>query len=27
MYERTENEVISGEDDKHLSFRFSLLLD
>ncbi|MDM8161776.1 DUF2867 domain-containing protein [Labilibaculum sp. K2S] len=27
LYIRTENELIMGEDDKHLSFRFSLLLD
>lgn len=27
LYERTDNELIMGEDDKHLSFRVSLLLD
>jgi hypothetical protein len=27
LYSRTENELIMGEDDKHLSFRVSLLLD
>lgn len=27
LYIRTDNELIMGEDDKHLNFRFSLLLD
>jgi hypothetical protein len=27
LYIKTENELIMGEDDKHLSFRFSLLLE
>ncbi len=27
LYDKTENELILGEDDKHLNFRFSLLLD
>ncbi len=27
FYSRTENEVILGEDDKHLNFRVSLLLE
>lgn len=27
VFDRTENEVILGEDDKHLNFRVSLLLD
>lgn len=27
LYGRTENELIMGEDDKHLNFRFSLLLE
>jgi hypothetical protein len=27
LYSRTENEVILGEDDKHLNFRVSILLE
>ncbi len=27
MFARTENEVILGEDDKHLNFRVSLFLE
>jgi hypothetical protein len=27
VFDRTENEVIMGEDDKHLNFRVSFLLD
>lgn len=27
LFEKTENEVILGEDDKHLNFRVSLLID
>ena len=27
MFDKTDNEVILGEDDKHLDFRVSLLLD
>ena len=27
VFEKTENEIILGEDDKHLDFRVSLLLD
>ena len=27
VYAKTENELVLGEDDKHLSFRVSLLLD
>ncbi|WP_162426100.1 DUF2867 domain-containing protein [Pontibacter pudoricolor] len=27
VFEKTENEVVLGEDDKHLNFRVSLLLD
>lgn len=27
VFEKTENEVIIGEDDKHLNFRISFLLD
>jgi hypothetical protein len=27
LYVRTENELVMGEDDKHLSFRFSILHD